>query len=171
MSMGRLTVRSSNLRPDPGPFGFAFDAQSHLFVSEVSQSSASSYTISGGILTPVTAKLKDMGKAACWAACTHDPSLPQQYGYVSNTNSDSLSGYVISADGHLSLVNGNGRTALLPAGSFLLDIVISSDSKYLYVLEGKLPGIAAFTIQSDGNLVALPGIGGTPATSYGMTGY
>ena len=155
----------------PGPFGFAFDALGHLFVSEISQSSASSYTISGGILTPVTAKLKDMGKAACWAACTHDPSLPQQYGYVSNTNSDSISGYVISSDGHLSLVNADGRTARLPTGSFLLDLVVSSDSKYLYVLEGKLPGIAAFSIQSDGNLVALPGASGTPTSSYGMTGY
>jgi len=69
------------------------------------------------------------------------------------------------------LVNANGRTAVLPAGSFLLDMVVSSDSKYLYVLEGKLPGIAGFSIQSDGNLVALPGIGGTPTSSYGMTGY
>ena len=119
----------------------------------------------------MTAKLKDMGKAACWAACTHDPSLPQQYGYVSNTNSDSISGYVISSDGHLSLVNADGRTARLPTGSFLLDLVVSSDSKYLYVLEGKLPGIAAFSIQSDGNLVALPGASGTPTSSYGMTGY
>ncbi len=155
----------------PGPFGFAFDAQAHLFCSEITQSSASSYTVSGGIVHPVTAKLKDMGKAACWAACTHDPGLPQQYGYVSNTNSDSISGYVISSDGHLSLVNPDGRTAMLPRGAFLLDLVVSSDSKYLYVLEGKLPGIAAFAIQTDGNLTALPGATGTPTSSYGMTGY
>jgi plastocyanin/6-phosphogluconolactonase (cycloisomerase 2 family) len=155
----------------PGPFGFAFDAQGHLLCSEITQSSASSYTVSGGILTPVTAKLKDQGKAACWAACTHDPTLPQQYGYVSNTNSDSISGYVISSDGHLSLVNADGRTAMLPRGAFLLDLVVSSDSKYLYVLEGKLPGIAAFAIQSDGNLTALPSVTGTPTSSYGMTGY
>ena len=155
----------------PGPFGFAFDANGYLFVSEVTQSSASSYSISGGVITPITAKLKDLGKAACWVACTHDPALPQQYGYVSNTNSDSISGYVIAANGSLSLVNADGRTAVLPRGAFLLDLVVSSDSKYLYVLEGKLPGIAAFAIQSDGNLTPLPGVTGTPTSSYGMTGY
>jgi plastocyanin/6-phosphogluconolactonase (cycloisomerase 2 family) len=155
----------------PGPFGFDFDAQGYLFVSEVTQSSASSYSVSGGVVTPITSKLRDLGKAACWAICTHDPSLPQQYGYVSNTNSDSISGYVIASDGRLSLVNADGRTAVLPRGAFLLDLVMSSDSKYLYVLEGKLPGIAAFAIQTDGNLTPLPGVTGTPTSSYGMAGY
>jgi 6-phosphogluconolactonase (cycloisomerase 2 family) len=154
-----------------GPFGFSFDGNGHLVVSEKTNSSASSYSITGGILNVITGKLKDFGKVACWAMCTTDPSIPQQFCYLSNTGTDSISGYVISSDGHLSLVNPDGRTAVLPRGSFLLDLVISSDSQYLYVLEGKLPGIAVFQIESDGNLTALPSVSGTPTSSYGLTGY
>src|SRR5262249_25023116 len=150
---------------------FSFDGNGHLVVSEITLSSASSYSITGGILQAITSKLRDMGKVACWANATHDPSIPQQFAYLSNTGNDTLSGYVISSDGHLSLVNSDGRTARLPTGSFLLDLVISSDSQYLYVLEGKLPGIAAFQIQSDGNLLAIPSLTGTPTSSYGITGY
>lgn len=152
------------------PYGFSFDANGHLVVSEITLSSASSYSITGGILQVITSTLRDNGKVACWAICTHDPSIPQQFAYLSNTGNDTVSGYLISTDGHLTLV-GDGRTAKLPQGSFLLDLVISSDSQYLYVLEGKLPGIAAFQIQSDGTLTALPAVTGTPTTSYGLTGY
>ena len=155
----------------PGPFGFSFDGASHLVVSEVNSSSASSYTISAGVLQVVTAQLRDFGRAACWAICTTDPGLPQQYAYVSNTNSDSISGYVIASDGSLSLVNADGKTAVLPTRAFPIDLAISSDNQYLYVLAKKLPGILAFQIQPDGNLVEIQTVSGTPTSSFGMTGY
>ena len=154
-----------------GPFGFAFDGLGHLVVSEITLSSASSYTISGGVLQVVTARLRDFGRAACWAICTTDPALPQQYAYVSNTNSDTISGYVIASDGGLSLVNADGKTAVLPPRAFPIDLAISSDNQYLYVLEKKLPGIGAFQIQPDGNLVQIQTVPSTPSSSYGMTGY
>jgi len=154
-----------------GPFGFSFDGASHLVVSEINNSSASSYTISAGVLQVVTAHLTDFGRAACWAICTTDPGLPQQYAYVSNTNSDTISGYVIASDGSLSLVNADGKTAVLPRRAFPIDLAISSDNQYLYVLEKKLPGIAAFQIQPDGNLVQIQSVPGTPTSSFGMTGY
>ena len=154
-----------------GPFGFSFDSASHLVVSEITLSSASSYTISNGVLQVVTAHLKDLGKAACWAICTTDPGLPQQYAYVSNTSSATISGYVIATDGSLSLVNADGKTATLPRGAFPIDLAISSDNAYLYVLEHSLPGVAGFQIQSDGNLLQIQSVTGTPLSSYGMTGY
>ena len=168
---GLATGPTAQASAGSGPFGFAFDNGGHLVVSEITLSSASSYTVFGGVLQVVTAKLKDFGKAACWAACTKDPTLPQQYAYVSNTNSDSLSGFAIAGDGSISLLDSDGKTARLPRGAFPLDLVVSSDSKYLYVLESKLPGIAGFQIQSDGSLVQIQDLQGTPRTSYGMTGY
>ena len=154
-----------------GPFGFSFDAASHLVVSEITNSSASSYTIAAGILQAVTAHLTDFGRAACWAICTTDPGLPQQYAYVSNTSSATISGYVIATDGSLSLVNADGKTATLPRGAFPIDLAISSDNAYLYVLEHSLPGVAGFQIQSDGNLLQIQSVTGTPKSSWGMTGY
>lgn len=82
-----------------------------------------------------------------------------------------MSGFAIAGDGSISLLNSDGKTAVLPAGSLPLDMAISRDSKYLYVLEGKLPGVAGFQIQSDGSLVQIQDLRGTPVTSYGMTGY
>jgi 6-phosphogluconolactonase len=154
-----------------GPYGFSFDGASHLVVSEVIVSSASSYTISDGVLQVVTAHLKDLGRAACWAICTTDPGLPQQYAYVSNSNSDTISGYVIATDGSLSLVNADGKTAVLPSGALPIDLAISSDNQYLYVLEQKLPGIAVFQIQPDGNLVQIQSVTTTSRHFWGMTGY
>lgn len=154
-----------------GPFGFAFDNAGHLVVAEITLSSASSYTVSGGLLHVVTARRKDLGKGACWVTNTKDPTLPQQYSYISNTASDSLSGFAIASNGAISLLNADGRTAVLPNGAFPIDLTLSSDNKYLYVLEKKLPGIAGFQIQSDGSLVQIQDLRGTPLTSYGMTGY
>src|SRR5581483_11877204 len=48
----------------PGPFGFAFDTAGHLIVSEVTNSSTSSYSVAAtGKLTPITRALIDFGKA------------------------------------------------------------------------------------------------------------
>ena len=154
-----------------GPFGFAFDNAGHLVVSEITLSSASSYTVSGGLLHVVSAKKKDMGKGACWIANTKDPALPQQYSYISNTGSATLSGFAIASNGAISLLKVDGKSAVLPPGAFPIDLVISSDNKYLYVLAKKLPGITGFQIQSDGSLVQIQDLRGTPLTSYGMTGY
>ena len=82
-----------------------------------------------------------------------------------------MSGFAIASDGSISLLDADGRTAVLPRGAFPLDAVVSSDSKYLYVLEGKLPGIAGFQIQSDGSLVQIQDLRGTPRTSWGLAGY
>lgn len=154
-----------------GPFGFDFDNDGHLVVSEITLSSASSYTVSDGILQVVSARKKDLGKAACWVANTKDPTLLQQYSYVSNTRSDSLSGYIIAANGAISLLDANGKTAVLPRGAFPIDLVISNDNKYLYVLAKKLPGIIGFQIQTDGSLLQIQNLPGTPVSAYGMAGY
>jgi 6-phosphogluconolactonase (cycloisomerase 2 family) len=68
-------------------------------------------------------------------------------------------------------VNADGKTAVLPRRAFPIDLAISSDNQYLYVLEKKLPGIAAFQIQPDGNLIQIQAVPGTPTSSLGMTGY
>lgn len=168
---GRATGPTVQASAGSGPFGFAFDNGGHLVISEVTMSSASSYTVSGGVLHVVTGALKDFGKAACWVANTSNPTLPQQYSYITNTGSDTVSGFAIAADGSISLLDADGKTAVLVAGAHPLDMAISSDSKYLYVLEQLLPGIASFVIQPDGSLVQIQDLPGIPSTSYGMTGY
>jgi DNA-binding beta-propeller fold protein YncE len=113
----------------------------------------------------------DFGKAACWTVITNNASFPQQYAYITNTHSDTVSGYAIAADGSISLVNPDGKTAILPRGAYPLDMLIDRDNKYLYVLNGHLPGVTGYSIQSDGNLVQIQDLRGTPGTSWGIAGY
>jgi 6-phosphogluconolactonase len=168
---GRATGPVVQNSAGPGPFGFAFDKVGHLIVSELNLSSVSSYTLSpAGVLTTVTGALVDFGKAACWVANTNNPSFPNQYSYVTNTGNATISGFRIGADGSLTLLNSNGRTFVLPKGADPLDMALSSDSNYLYALEGSYGGIVGFQIQPDGSLVQVTAITGTPTSSYGLTG-
>jgi len=168
---GLLTGPTVQASAGNGPFGFAFDNAGHLVVSEVARSTASSYIVSDGVLHPITRKLKDFGKAACWTINTTSPDLPQQYSYITNTNSDSVSGFAIASDGSISLLNADGKTAVLARGAFPLDMAMSGDSKYLYVLEQKIGTIGGYQIQNDGSLVGIQNLTGVPTSSYGMTGY
>ncbi|MBA3915615.1 MAG: beta-propeller fold lactonase family protein, partial [Acidobacteriales bacterium] len=174
-----FTVDASGKATDPQvfassgerPLGFEFDDNNHLIVSEVRPSAESSYGVSRtGKLRVITGTLIDFGLAACWVANTHDPSFPTQYSYTTNTQSDTVSGYAIAADGSLSLLNpSDGITAQLAAGAFPLDEVISSDD-YLYVLEGHFAGVGVFQIGSDGSLSEVQTTTGLPHSSFGMTG-
>ena len=154
-----------------GPFGFGFDQAGHLIVSETRFSSASSYSVSSsGTITNITAALSDFAKAACWVANTHDPSFPNQYLFITNTSADSISAYTIGNDGSLTLTVPDGKTFVLPTGAYPIDEVISSDSKYLYVLEGTFMGVVGFQINSDGSLTQITQVNGTSRNSFGMTG-
>lgn len=154
-----------------GPFGYAFDNAGHLIVSEVGLSSASSYSLDDtGTLSVITGALVDFGKAACWTITTNNPNFPQQYAYITNTASATISGFAIGSDGTLALLNSDGKTFVLPQGADPLDMAISSDSNYFYALEGKFGGIVGFQIQPDGSLIQVTNPLGTPTSSYGLTG-
>ena len=155
----------------PGPFGFAYDSAGHLIVSEVMQSAASSYTVSSsGALTVITGSLIDFGKAACWTVNTNNRRFPSQYSYITNTADATISGFKIAANGSISLLNSDGRTFVLPSGADPLDEALSSDSNYLYALEGSYGGIVGFQIQDDGSLIQITNPLGTPTSSYGLAG-
>ena len=161
-------VQNSN---GPGPFGFAYDSAGHLIVSEVMQSAASSYTVSSsGALTVITGSLIDFGKAACWTVNTNNRRFPSQYSYITNTADATISGFKIAANGSISLLNSDGRTFVLPSGADPLDEALSSDSNYLYALEGSYGGIVGFQIQDDGSLIQITNPLGTPTSSYGLAG-
>lgn len=170
-SDGRATGPIITRSNGPRPLGFAFDNAGHIIVSEVQVSAASSYTVASTGVTLITPSLKDFGLSACWTVNTNDPTLAHQYSYITNTQSDTVSGYIIAVDGSLSLVNpSNGITAQLSKGAYPLDEALSADSKYLYLIAAHQPGIYGFAIQPDGSLVQIADIAGIPGTSFGMAG-
>ena len=136
------------LNPSAGPipFGFQFLDATHVLVSEEGTDGASSYTVSPqGTLTPISRSVPTSQAAVCWLAIT--PNL--QFAYTGNTSGASVSGFSIASDASLHLLVSGGLSA--PTAGGALDLTVSSDSKYLYVVLNS-GGLETFRINSDGSL-------------------
>jgi 6-phosphogluconolactonase (cycloisomerase 2 family) len=152
------------------PFGIAFSKNGLLLVSEAfvghtNGSAASSYTAApDGSLTLVTASAPTHQSSACWAVVTNDG----RYGYVSNTRSGSISGYRIADDGSVSLLDADGITAAVGAGTAPIDMALSADSRYLYVLNAGSHTIASYQVEQNGRLTPIGSAGGLPPGATGL---
>ena len=88
---------------------------------------------------------------------THDG----RFAYAANAGSGSVTGFAISPDGALSILTASGVTGVLGAGTTPLDLDVSQDSKFLYVLKAGVNTVGAFAVNHDGTLNALAdGVGG-----------
>lgn len=169
---GRPTDLEINPSAGPGPFGFAFNRNGHLIVSESGEPGAaegagavSSYDVdTTGKLSVISASVRNGQTASCWIANTPDG----RYSYTSNTNSGTISGYRVDSSGMLSLLDADGRTGVTGDFSFPIDMAINRDGQYLYVLNRVKQTIAAFLIESDGRLTLLPSVGNLPPLSVGL---
>jgi hypothetical protein len=148
----------------PLPFGFAFNGNNTLVVSEVNDptgatdGSTSSYSFNTGTGAPtaVPPPLTSGGALPCWVSLTSDGT----HAFVINTGAGRPAGaakYDVGAGGALT---SKGVTTA-PAGTFAwTDPAQSSDSKYLYVLApGVMPNaqsrIDSYKISGSGGLTFL----------------
>ncbi len=161
---GALVTQPSN---GMTPFGFAFGRNGRIFVSEafggaVDASAASSYVVNGNAtLTTVTASAPTHQTAACWMVLNPGGRVA----YVTNTQSASVSGYAIGADGSLNLLNPDGRTGLTPEGSEPVDAAVAPDAPYLYVLTNAVPGVTSLRTESNGQLTSIGTVSAPKAAS------
>jgi len=148
------------------PFGFDWTPRRQLLASEAGSGSASSYLASrGGTLDVVSARVSTHQAAPCWLISTHDG----RFAYVANAGSGSITGFGVDARGVLTILTPSGVTGALGAGSTPLDLDVSQDSKFLYVLKAGANTIGAFAVGNDGSLSNLPdGVGGLPTRSGQM---
>jgi 6-phosphogluconolactonase (cycloisomerase 2 family) len=165
-----LTTRSSGSTP----FGFGFTPRGQAIVSEAAgaapDGAASSYSLgSDGSLSPITASATTHQGATCWLVVTPNG----RFAYAANAGSGSISGYAVGADGSLRLLDSDGRTGITGDGSSPLDLELSRDGRFLYVLQAGTGSIGAFAVAADGTLEALsdtPGL--APASgSQGLAAY
>jgi 6-phosphogluconolactonase len=136
------------------PYGFDFDRRGHAIVSEAASGSASSYNVRP--FTPITAALGNTQRAACWLVVNDD------YAYVVNAASTSISTYKIAHDGSLTLVSA--VAAITAAGP--TDAAVSSDGRTLSVRLGD-GSVTSFEIGSDGSLTPA---GTAAGAAYGTAG-
>ena len=152
------------------PFGFAIGKRDQLLVSEAAgggpdQSSLSSYQLGkDGSLNIISAAVPTTETAACWAVVSNDG----RYVYTTNAGSGSISAYTVGFDGSLALLDAGGRTGLTGKNSGPLDMVVSSDGRNLYSLNGASDTIGAFTIKDKGGLASLNSQVTVPATANGL---
>jgi 6-phosphogluconolactonase (cycloisomerase 2 family) len=149
------------------PFGFGFDRRDHLIVSEafggaVDQSAVSSYDLDDGDIDPITQSAATTETAACWIVVTKDG----RYTYTTNTGSASISGYRISRDGELRLLDADGRTGSTGAGP--IDMALSRGSRFLYSLNSGDETITGFRVGADGSLTANGTVAGLPDGATGL---
>jgi 6-phosphogluconolactonase len=147
------------------PFGFAFTQQGALIVSEAFggaalASAVSSYDVSNGGLSVISASVPTGQTAACWIAVSKNG----KFAYSTNAGSGTVSAYRVETDGSISLIEGAAGIA----GGSPIDASVSNNGQYLYVLNGRTHNISAFAIQADGTLISIGTFEGLPAGSAGI---
>jgi 6-phosphogluconolactonase (cycloisomerase 2 family) len=164
---GDLTVASRRASSGNGPFGFAVTNRDQLIVSEASGSApngaVSSYTLTGnGALSIGSASLSTHQAATCWLVLTKSG----RFAYAANAGSGSIAGYDVSPDGSLTALNADGRTGVTNgSGATPLDMDVTQDGRFLFVLQTGAGTIGAFAISNDGRLTVLSDTPGLSAAA------
>lgn len=146
------------------PFGFAFDAEGRLFVSEVGPgaggASASSYAVGAdGSVAVISGAVPNGQTAACWLMVTPNG----HYAYTANTPNNDFSSYRIGDDGSLTLVSAVAATGAGPG-----DMAVSRDGRFLYAVMGGSGSITGFHVGNDGSLAWVTSATGLPRGVVGL---
>lgn len=150
------------------PFGFEFSRRGQLVVSEAfggapNASATSSYALSDGALITLSKSVPTTETAACWVVITSN----QQFVYVTNTGSNTITGYRLAANGTLRRLNDNGITATTQ--NMPIDAALSpGSSQFLYTLDHGSGVISIFAVNANGSLSKVGAQSGVPLTSFGL---
>jgi 6-phosphogluconolactonase len=148
------------------PFGFDFTPRGQVVVSEASGAVSSYGLNANGSLSLVSASVPTHQAATCWLVVSNDGRLA----FAVNSASGSVSAYRVQADGSLEILSADGRTGVTGDGTAPIDLGLSHDGRFLYVLNAGAGTIGAFGVERDGSLAALPGATGVVAPASGSQG-
>jgi 6-phosphogluconolactonase len=116
-----------------------------------------------GSLVPISRAVPTQQGGTCWVRITPNG----KFAYAANTGSGSLSSYLVSSHGELSLLASRATDT---GGSFSvpIDIGITGDGKFLYVLSSLIGTIKGFRIEHDGSLTPVTSVDGFPISMQGI---
>lgn len=176
--LGYPSVTQASLPALPSYFGFSFDKNGHLLVTELfgtatsipagGQGSVSSFTLTtGGELNAISSHIADGGTAAQSIAL--EP-LTGGFAYVSNNLSASISSYSVATDGSLTLINGS---AAVGGGPNDLATATEGGVSFLYVVYAGSGTVGAYQVNlTNGSLTALTQGSGLPTSAaQGIAAY
>lgn len=127
------------------PYGFSVSTDGTLYVSEGRSGSMSVYKVASSGINALAGPLPTYQSSACWTGLTPNG----KFVYILNANSASITGYKADQPGY-PLLNPDGVTA--KTGDTPIDIQITSDSRFAYVLGSKDHVINCFKIAESGAL-------------------
>lgn len=154
-----------------GPFGFGFDPQGNLLVSEVwgrnpagtvLEGAVSSYAIlQDGSLENLSASVENFEAATCWLVADGRKSA-----FTTNTTSGTLSRYRVRRNGRLKVrQRGVGYRFSGSPAAFPTDLAITSDGSFLYSLNAGRGTVGIFRVKKSGKLIFLGEAGSLPAVA------
>jgi DNA-binding beta-propeller fold protein YncE len=132
-----------NAEPGTVPFAIAFGPAGQLVIADAGPNALSTFALSpGGTLTA----LDSVGtgqSATCWVAADRDLL------FASNAGSATVSGYVVSAGGQLTLT---GQT---PTDPGTVDAAVTPSGRFVYVQTGGNGVVDEFAVGSGGSLTEI----------------
>jgi 6-phosphogluconolactonase (cycloisomerase 2 family) len=158
---GSLTNAVVNAAEGVEPFGASFTPSGALLVSEAGSGDVSSYSVNAdNSLSVITSKSPSSGAATCWV-------IPGgSYAYATSAVTSSISAYKLAADGGLNALGiittipGTQKAIFPPVGvtAFPLDLQITPDNKFLYVVFSALGSVIGFQVSPAGTLTQIASV-------------
>jgi 6-phosphogluconolactonase (cycloisomerase 2 family) len=162
MRGGRLSPASSSPSAGETPFGFEYDPNGHLVVSEAFGGAPGLSTVSTYRMSPFQVQVIETEAttqtAACWIALTSDGAFV----YATNTGSNNVSRFSLTSDGDLTLL---GQT---DSGMGPIDMDLTGDDHFAYVVNGGSDSIGVYAVGEDGSLTLVQTVAGLPASALGL---
>ena len=161
---GRRTVMSSG----PTPYGFALTSGGTLVVSEAfgareGAAAASSYSVRGGEIAPVTKSVGNGRSEICWVVVTGDG----RYAFTTNFADGAVSRYAIAVDGALTLDDATAAFTV-DGRPGLRDEALTPDSRHLYAIDTDSGSIFGWAVGDNGVLSPVGSVSGLPRTAAGL---
>ena len=165
---GTLGPRRTLPSSGPTPYGFGMTADGTLVVTEAFRAekgaaAASSYSVVGTEITPITPSVGNGRSEICWAVLTGDG----RYAYTTNFADGAVSRYSVRADGTLfvddatAAFSEDGRPGLRDEG-------LTFDGRFLYAIDADSGSIFGWGIGQGGILTSVGSWSGLPATLAGL---
>ena len=152
------------------PFGFDFTTRGQVIVSEAASGSASSYAANAdGSLSVISAAAATLQRAPCWLIVNN----AGRFAYTANAGTSNITGFAVDAQGTLARLDASGVTGDLGAGAQPLDLDMSRNGNFLYVMKNGTGTIGAFAVNGDGSLTPMPDTPGLAARAgyMGLAAY
>lgn len=171
---GRTELRDRFASNNHTPFAASLGHHGLVALSESNESipriavpnggSVSTYRFTEeGSLVPISRAIPAHQGGTCWVRITPNG----KFAYAANTGSGSLSSYLVSSHGELSLL-ASRATDTGGAFSVPIDIGITGDGKFLYVLSSLIGTVKGFRIENDGSLTPVVSVDGFPISMQGI---